>query len=576
MTDLLPEYRLGDLVLTSYPFAVEFGGSHGAPETREELVESMLADGDIVDVPGYGNREMSLVVYVDGADLADLAENEVTLRRECSKSRNLLTFDPGDGFGPASVFETFTASMVFVKNDSGEMAGMRRWELTIPAAPFARSADLTTVEALVAGTTTVSVDTCDATTGWTGTRGGESYSVGTSDGSVWVFELSTAEGFPPEVWTMTRTGTIDVSTTPYLTVVTRTLSSSTLVEAFAGASVSATQMAPLAIREIASSRVEYVWAVPAGVTSLDAITFRHTSVEDGRVWQGFHIYDISRTDVPPSETARQLTRIIETGGTERTPASIHVEAADGATALSTTVVHTSPEDGSGYSPPLRRWRDSGNLVTTDANTFSGGREPIHPNPFVAKVPTSALPEGGYELVAFLRTDTVGLHRIYWTAGTLFPPPNDTVRQGDVESSTLWDCTQALRWEWVSLGLVTLPTVRTQAGTVQIDILRDAGETAAVEIDEAWLFRVGDDCALSVVNVAAANLWLDSASVESSEPTVWMGDDRETAAHPGEGLFGMGHHVLHPDGTAAFVGTTGGDWPLLSAEFYRRWHSNAAE
>ena len=95
------------------------------------------------------------------------------------------------------------------------------------------------------------------------------------------------------------------------------------------------------------------------------------------------------------------------------------------------------------------------------------------------------------------------------------------------------------------------------------------------LDEAWLFREDDDCALSIVDTARSNLWLDSPGVSDSVETVWVGDDSQTRVHPGEGLIAQGRHVLSPGGTAVFTASLT-DNPASDATFYRRWHSNAAE
>jgi hypothetical protein len=106
-------------------------------------------------------------------------------------------------------------------------------------------------------------------------------------------------------------------------------------------------------------------------------------------------------------------------------------------------------------------------------------------------------------------------------------------------------------------------------------LQVAAASPVVTLDEAWLFREDDDCALTIVKTARPHLWLYSPDLTSPVPRVWIGDGLTTRVHPGTGLEGMGAHVLSPEGTAVFTAALT-DYPLTDATFYRRWHSNAAE
>lgn len=256
----------------------------------------------------------------------------------------------------------------------------------------------------------------------------------------------------------------------------------------------------------------------------------------------------------PQVTPRQVSRTLEIRGTERTPAPVHVAAPDGTSPLGLTIVHTSPKDGSGYSPPLRRWRVAGNTVTSDSSAVSGGREPLHPNPVQYKVPTSAVPQGGYLLCAFVRVGLAGSYRIYSAPSTELPPSNDGVGVAEVVNSTVVTFPVAHTWQLVPLSVMTLPTTRTPAGLVYVGIQRDASETVDMLIDEAWLFRVDDDCALTIVEVTAANLWLNSPDVDRSVPTIWVGDSEATRHHPASRLVAHGDHTFSPDATATFVAT----------------------
>lgn len=578
--DLAPRWVLGEVELTAHPFSVdaEDGVDVGEPELVVEEGVSDLADGDLVREVRHGNRTYVIPVYVEGATLGDVAAGEALLRQEARRAARgglELLHDPGDGLVPASVYEVQSVRMTPARGDTMESHLVRKFVLTLTCAPFARSSEKTTAAAMVSGSTTVTVDDCSTTTGWTGTRGGApSPADGPSTiweaGSVGIMELNNTVGFPPEEWTLTRTGSVDFTATPFLDVEMTTLSAKggapLVVSAYLNGS--STALPILQARRIADNSGYYRVTFDTGGVVASSIKFRHVSSAGyGHAWQGLQVRNVARTDVAPGINSHQLARILEVGGTERTPASIHVTTADGVADLGLTFVHTSPEDGSGYAPPLRRWRTSGGTVAA-GGPFSGSLEPIATS-FVASVPTSAVPKGGYQLVANLRCTSSATEPIYYALRTQLP---DGTLMGVLSDKVSVDFT-ANAWATVVLAEdVTLPTVRTQAGFVKVDI----GGAAGIDIDEAWLFRMDDDCALSYVNVTSPNLWLDSADQSSPVPTVWVGDSRETSTHPGTLLGGMGAHVLSPDGTAVFVATAAASNPMVSAEFFKRWHSNAAE
>lgn len=165
---LNPSIRYGELDLTSAPYLWEFGADLGKPEQVVTALQQQLQDGEVVSVERVSNRSIVLTVLVEATDLGAQANAEADLAAECSKVRNTLTYDPGDGSAPVTVFDTFEADMAFERDDEREQQGYRRWMLTIPALPFARSADLVTVSVAGApGTITETVvDSGSAATGW--------------------------------------------------------------------------------------------------------------------------------------------------------------------------------------------------------------------------------------------------------------------------------------------------------------------------------------------------------------------------------------------------------------------------
>ena len=567
--DLVPSWVIGSIDLTSYPFAVDADSTVeiGEPEMVVESVVSQLADGDPEKATRHGNRTYVLTLYVEGATLGDLADSEALLRTELQATGLTLTHDPGDGLTPASVYEVWTASLKQERDDTHESHLIRRFTLTLTCTAFARSVEATAIDALDSGTSSVVVDTCDSTTGWTTGITANPDALSASSGAVW----STDSAGGDDRMSLYRAAAIDVSAHPYFRLEWK--ASPTPGYMILGLPA-ADDPFPSELRRVALSDGWFrsTWLVEPG--DLDSgFQFSYARTTASSV-DSLGIREVSKSDIQPSQTPRQLTRIVEAGGTERTPVSLHVQTSSGTGALTQAIVHTCPEDGSGYSPPLRRWKVSGQTTVADSSLYSGEREPIAvpTDAFFAEVPTSSLPEGGYTLVARVRmaASPFGDADIYYSVSTKFP--DSTTREGyvvDFERVTFTDT----NWKLVALATLSLPTVRTKAGWVQVALSASIANSQ-IDLDEAWLFREEDDCALTIVDTARPHLWCDSPDVSSPVPTVWVGDGSSTRVHPGTGLRAQGAHILHPAGTAVFTAALS-DNPKTDATFYRRWHSNAA-
>ncbi|WP_107768432.1 hypothetical protein [Nocardioides terrigena] len=555
MPELFREYRLGDLTLTDHPYSVRIGDTDlGAPSLTDEP------------------REMSLVVGIEGTDLLELAEHEAALAREINKDLNEFTVDPGDGFAPASVFETTAIEATpVIYEDGGEQTCYREWRLSIEASPHVRSADPVIAEPLsVGGSPIVTVfDTCDSATGWSADVDGvpEGVSTAWEAGSVGVFVFSNPDG-DADTLTMTRLGDVDFTGTPYLIVDKKNFDPAT-----ENLSVLADgeDLAVLDTRSIASGRIRYTLLAPAGTVS--RLDFKH-SRKAGNPYLGMYVFDLTKSNIPPGATERQVSRIIPISGTQRTTGSVHVASTGTASpVLGATIVHIGPEEGSGYSPPLRRWRTAGNTVTTDSTKLSGAREPLKPNPFEARVPTSATPEDDYLLAGFISSSAVGATRIFWTVRTL--APDGSVHSELYSDSTLHNFGAAGPYDFVPLGIVRLPVGVHNAGITQIQIQQDVGSAATLTMDEAWVFRVGEESSLTVISEAQEHVWLDTPSLTTGATREWTGTeaDRSDAYFPP--LAARGNLILTPDLVSVFVASANASYPDVTIEHYARWHTHAA-
>lgn len=565
---------LGSLLLTdsvpdgTHGYAFHWiapGATTGSGVAVKEVVTSLLADGDLVRITRYGNREVTFSIEITGPTLDALAHGEAALRAEVGR-RNTLTWQPPDALSVPTVFEVVASEMAQTFNDLDELHRIRTFVVSLTCSPAALSADVSTVEALPAGTSTVVVDTCDSATGWAAGTSTPPDSLSQSAGAVWVHDATGGN----QAMALNRAASIDVSAHPQFVLEWKAIPGpGYMVMGFPAAS----EQFPSELNRVALADgwMRSTWLVAPG--DLDSgFQFAYLNTSTGTLEGDYvAIREVRKTSVLPGESVRQLSRFLEVGGTERTPASIHVQSEDGIDPLGQCIVHTCPEDGSGYSPPLQRWRTVGQTRTADATAFSGSYESINTTSWIAEVPTYALPEGGYVLLARLRAQTAGVVSITWSTSTIFP--DAVTQQGFTVGAFNHDFAVGNEWELVPIEVLSLPSVRTQAGKVQI-ALQVAAASPVVTLDEAWLFRDDDDCALTIVETDQPHLWLDSPDIDSSVPRVWIGDGASTKVHPGEGLKGMGAHVLSPEGTATFTAALT-DNPATDATFYRRWHSNAA-
>lgn len=581
--ELAPTWVIGSVALTDYPYSVDRESSVdiGEPAMVVEGITSLLADGDLERVVRHGNRVYKLDIYIEGPTLGDLADAEAVLRSELQRTGLELAHDPGDGFSPVSVYEVQTASLTPARRDDFESHLMRRYTLTLTCGPWARSANLVTVDALVLGSTTpVTVNNADTVTGWTASLAQYITGAGPVSGPLTVTDQGSylrAQGSGQQAEVTLRYAAptpVAVTTAPYLLVEMSGDGPPAFRIVVGAGDYAAT---PIMARATTSGTTIYAidcLALPIATTTINGLMA--TLGKSGNATVTLNVHDVSQSVALPQVTAKQITRVIKVGGTERTPASIHVESRNGTSPLGLTIVHTSPETGAGYSPPLRRWRTSGNTANSASDTFSGAYENIHANPVVFEVPTSSVPAGDYAYCVALASDTVGTFPITWTAQTR----RTTAVNGEAEFSGITPVQfySVNAWHFVALTPLTLPTMRGgNESFVRLTLDYAGANPPNIIYDDAWIFRLGDDCAVSVVNSVPPHLWLDAPGVTSPVPEVRVGTTASAVDswNPGPSLFSTGSHILNPAGTALFTATREYDNPAASATFYRRYHSNAA-
>lgn len=570
--DLAPTWVIGSIDLTEYPFSVDRDNTVdiGEPDMIVESLTSQLADGDIERTVRHGNRTYVLPIYIEGPTLADVADAEALLRAELRSSGLTLTHNPGDSWAVDSVYEVQTARMSPSRDDTHESHLIRKWTLTLTCAPFARSAGLTTVETLPVpvSPTTTTFDTCDSATGWTATVNGAAVAVDLAweAGSVSVKE-TLAPG--PQTLTLTRTGAVDFTPTRYLVADIGYYSS---LGALPVTCVADGSVLPLLEQRLIAPG-SYRYTYDSGGVDAASLTFSSYTEPD---YADLKIRSLVRTDMPPAITPRQLLRTLEVGGTERTAGSLKISAPDGTSALQLVLVSSWPENGSGFAPPLRRWRVGGNTETPNAGTFSGKAEPLGPAYSYFDVPIASLPPGTYQLMALMRASVAGSYNVE----SVIQSRHNGVTLGETTWGTGGTETVSFPfandWKLVPMGVYGAPIVAAKAGEFRI-LIKTPG-TTVVDYDEAWLFPVDDDCALSAILTPEPHLWLDSPDLTSRVPKTWEGEeaDKSDGHWPVNGIHTMGSHVFTPGRTSVFTAGFGVDYPEVELTYHKRWHSNAAE
>lgn len=574
-----PRVLFGDLDLTDYPYAILMDdGDDGVAQNVYASLDTELRDGTIVTRTNTQNREVTRVVMVEGADLLEVADAAAALARECEKPLNTLTLDPGDGYAPSKVYETFTAQLAEVALPGGDAANVRLYRVTWPALPFARSADPFTVTGVTSSVTpsTVTLSDGSTATGWSSSAG----SSVTSDGSKVSMPIGfDANGSYPSSWVSAQerlrlAGAFDMSSTTFL-------QADVAAGPFSGSGGGFLYEVPgvvafgdgVQLSRISASAspfagfVRYTFSCPD--TTVTEFAFAYAAQIDGSTFAPtgpLSITNVARTNVAPSVgTLRQKATTVEVPGSARTPASLVVSHAS--SGLGHVLVYTGPELGKGYSPALSPFRAAG--ATTDATTVSGS---YTTGADTFDVPATSLPSGQYQLVARTRATAASATaqlRIGSTNVGLAQSPGDGAVMGAADADSYY---------LMALGSFFLPPH--EVGDNSSAVVRVSVTAAASRIDEVWAFYLPDDnsAALSYVPVGTARrLWLNAATVNRPYPSALVGTASDGAdAYGADGSTSNWSEHQFPAGEdSVFVVTTSALDAQVSVTGYARWHTHPA-
>lgn len=562
--------------------------SWGAPQPIDVAVQRWMTDGAVASTQGYENREITFVVKISAASSVALAAGEAALVEAVRGAVTLAWVPPeGPNAAPTTVFDIWTGHLEHQLDPDAELRFTRAYQVTLTAKPWARSEAQVISTALPTGgtPTTVSVDTCTATTGWTGspftptvfsaTAVRESGSSGPNDGTSGVTRV------------LTRTGSVTgMGTTPYLALDAR----------FSGyylATMTVT-VDGLTCTKVATSGTVTYWKVPTGVTSFTKLVITAVSKRfftPTGITITLDVYDVTRTNtIVGVSTHKMLNQHLDVGGSVTTSGSIQL-ASPSATVLGNVLAYTCADTGSGYTPAMRQYRTSGGTLTTDATMVSGTKELVgqtFTTPVVVyTLPPGVLQEGTYVAVARV---------VGGPGGT--PPENVTLRVRSTEAngttvrdevSTSITVTANNQVQWAVVGAIALPGVarpQESAASVVVQFQVDPTGSSQPELylDELFLLDVTHGSFTLVTGISPlvtfTRLWVDSPDFDAAKnrPQVYYGtaaDRSDAAGLPYAQIMSMGDHDLDSNGSMVFTVTDNVDDPVITATYYQRWHTHAA-
>lgn len=587
--NLDPRVVFGDLDLTDYPYSILMDeGDDGVAQNAYQSIDTELRDGTIVSRTHTENREVTRVVMVEGSDLLEVAESTAALARECEKPLNTLALDPGDGYGPPKVYETFTAQIAEVALPGGDNANVRLFQVTWPALPFARSVDPFTVTGVTStGTTTTTVNDASSATGWSALLG--TFGSGGGEVTVTVDSTNQTPSAQPSL-VLTPGSPVDMAAFPFFVIKWRIPYPLGTFDPAPAVYADGSPLGRVASTyDNATGFYTSTYSCPdASVASLRIQSGRVTSYSGGGITTGtFNVTEVSKSDVAPSaSTKRQKVTAAEIPGSARTPASLSVSHAS--SALGNVLVYTCPELATGYTPALSTW------VLTAGTTVSGtisGSEFSATSSARFEVPARTLPAGEYQLIAHARRNssaspgpvTFTSSCQVFVGGVAVDPI-----QSRITVHSLANVAATTPRGYISLGSFTLPPTDLPEGTAATVRVTIDDDLSLAAYDEAWLFYMPDDgsTALSQVDCSTGTpaaggpsnrLWLQAADVDYPYPRALVGTQADFS--DARGVSGLvsnwSEHNVPAGPNFAFVVTPGAEDAVTEWSGYARWHTHPA-
>lgn len=557
--------------------------SMGNPTALVEVIRSLLTDGSLAVLRGWDNRQVSIRLRLSAptatAGPALAAAESLLMSQVVATQPAPLVYVPPADSAETCVFDVVTAMLDRDTSEGWDLTEIRQehryFLLTLTCLPFARPETTTLATALPpppASPTTVQIDACDVTTGWTRETNGSSATGPTDEGSN--IAASAYLSMTSHYLRLVRTGAVSMGATPYLVV---EVSKS---QGWGGtgnwiANIDGLNYGPI-VQEPVGATTKLYFQPPTSFTTLK-IDFDVVTMDlPGPIT--LRVYDVSRTDTLAGQaTTREQSRIIPVAGSAPTTAELRVWDANPFSLGADILVHTSSNID--WQPPLRRWKfDSAGVTADTANRISGSYNTLA-TPMTFHIPADLFTEGTYALMANILCSTAGT--LTWTASTLSEGGVNTVGSTISVSGSAQIATTGGNYQIVSLGALQLPVIAVE-GTQKIKLVLSG--TANMTIDEGWLFGL-DDGALT---------WIKDPNAVSAYPLTWIEirSPELGAARPavfgGTGAKGnqptcidywcesFGVHRFKPGDMQVFTVTSATKTSQSEIEHYRRYHSHVED
>lgn len=553
MRVLNPRWTWGELDLTDTPFLFGFDSDLGSPDTPTEAVAMLLQDGEVEVSPRASNRTLSFKVYVEGPDLRSLSEAEHLLSLEADKTENTFTFDPGDGFSPISVFDTYRAQLRFIRDDEAEAQGLRAYSVTMRAQPYVRTVDQIVVPALPIESgvtpTTETLDPANSMTNW-------SARIGTLSDQGSFLRVSGSRS-PRAVWT--PPAPVSLVDRQYVSIDYDYDYEATRQVPYLLTNYGYATLVSVGVGTVRASRA--TWHID-GTSLTDAEL--GINLPTGR---RFDVALVTASNVPPhAGSTKQTSRTIEVQGSVRTQGEFMVSAEYGGlgTGLGTVLIHTSASPGAGAVPSLREHRVSGSAPIIGSDSISGHREDFSV-PVVCEVPASRFEAGSHQMIASLYTGTAATYSITVVAQAVTP---GGVLIGPAETTTQTVTFTVVGYQRFALANISLPTVDLPPGSTALIRFTLSSPSSALQFDDAWPFNLDTGSLTWVEAGLSQRIWIENATARRPRPAIYVGDaaDKSDAYHPSSRVMAWEQHEFK-GATAVYVIASGTDAAAATFSYY---------
>lgn len=577
-------------------YALGEGADFGEPTPVEVVVATLMGDGNRTDLSRYENREISFRVEVKAADAGGLADGEAALDALVGR-RTTLTWQPPDGYGPATVFDVETSRKRFLFSDLDEVRSVKRrtFQITLNCLPFGRSSTPVTIGAQFTSDSVTIADDCESTTGWSvgpfpsvsTTIAVDSSIYATGTGSVRFTQAgsvsSASGGGIGSSMEIIKSGlSVDMSGGGYFVFRVRpewTLNTiGDQIQLHVTTSGGGRQAVDALISSAdANGFLRIAFATP-DLTTITGFDFKANQYISGyvgslarpRVW-------VDSIGVAANASSAQAAATFPVLGSMRTEASFEVSAAAG---LGDVLLYTCPDRGDGFRPDLRRYQTVGSS-TSDTAAINGsytvpgstGSESV----FTA--PQGQFRPGAYAVLLRGKRTSAGATVLTVQAQTKIGSTLVGQTRSVVGTFTLPDTTD---YYVARVGVIDLPPLVTDAAANATTVFTVTRSGSTLQLDELLVFPLEDasltwvECGSGAASATSASrFWLDAPSSTLPRGARLKGNDVARLDAQYAPAKSRGRHWLVPGMMFTYLLTSAAGGADLLIRYHPRAHTNNA-